>query len=297
MKFNIQTLRESLNHPKSGKKVFTEGKKQNVILSEEQLDRLLLQLNESREKFLNRTIKDAHKLIREAIKNENLDLSVSNYSGTLIKEWYSKDEEDGATYTKDGEDGGTYNKDAKKGSTYDLGEQGMYDRNPGLAAAEGLENVINGIKKAYDMIKDSDTRKRLANSMTKLGNFMTITADAMAAGRDQRGMRDPNSLRDALPYPELETVTVDDEEEISEDAKPDFLDLDKDGNTKESMKKAAKDKEVKEVNVIDVSDADGIELITRDEDETLEESEKEKEKLIQEDIKKMKQIIKPITKI
>ena len=50
-----------------------------------------------------------------------------------------------------------------------------------------------------------------------------------------------------------------------------------------------------EVDVIDVSDADGIELVTGDEDENLEESKKEK--LIQEDIKKMKQIIKPITKI
>ena len=243
MKFNIQTLRESLNHPKSGKKVFTAGKKQNVILSEEQLDRLLLQLKESREKSITTTIKEAHQLIREAIKNENLDLSIGDYAGTIIKEEYSKDE-------------GEYNKDANAGATYDLGEQGMYDRNPGFAAAEGIENIINGIKKAYDMIKDSDTRKRLANSMTKLGNFMTITADAMAAGRDQRGMRNADSLRDPLPYPELETVTVDDEieDEISED--------------------------------VDEDDGDEVEDI-----------QEQKEKLIREDIKKMKQIIKPITKI
>jgi len=40
-------------------------------------------------------------------------------------------------------------------------------------------------------------------------------------------------------------VTKEDEEEVDEAAKPDFLDLDKDGNKKESMKKAAKDKEDK----------------------------------------------------
>jgi len=40
-------------------------------------------------------------------------------------------------------------------------------------------------------------------------------------------------------------VTKEDKEEVDEAAKPDFLDLDKDGNKKESMKKAAKDKEDK----------------------------------------------------
>lgn len=231
MKFSKKTLNESLKQPKTNKKVFTEGKRQDVILSEEQLDRLLMKLEESKQNSINTIIKECHQLIRESIKNENLDLSVEDYSGTIM-------------------------------------EQGQYDRNPGVAAAEGLENVLNGIKKAYDMIKDSDTRKKLANSITKLGNFMTITADAIASGRDQRAMANPDSLKDPLPYPELEAVTVDDEEEIAEDAKPDFLDLDKDGDTEESMKKAAKD-QLKE----------------------------EKEKLIQEDIKKMKQIIKPISKI
>ena len=195
MKFSIQTLRESLNHPKSGKKVFTEGKKQNVILSEEQLDRLLLQLNESREKSITSTIKDAHQLIREAIKKENLDLNVKDYSGTIIKEeWYTKDSKEGATY----------NKDAEEGATYDLGEQGMYDRNPGFAAGEGIENVINGIKKAYDMIKDSDTRKKLANSITKLGNFMTYTAELVGSGSSQRAPRSYDQLANPLPHPEFE---------------------------------------------------------------------------------------------
>tara|TARA_R110002050_G_scaffold202903_3_gene338147 strand:+ start:242 stop:961 length:720 start_codon:yes stop_codon:yes gene_type:complete len=239
MKFNKKSVTEIISQPKSGKKVFTEGKKQNVILSEEQLDRLLLQLNESREKTIVSIIKESYEVIREAIKSEKLDLSIDDYSPVLT--------EDNSEWS-----GG---------------------RNPGVSAAEGLENIISGIKKAYDMIKDSDTRKKLANSMTKLGNFMTITADAMAAGRDQRGPRSADSLRDELPYPELETVTVDDEE-ISEDAKPDFLDLDGDGDTEESMKKAS----------MEVTDK-------------TEDIKEHKEKLIREEIKRMKQIIKPITKI
>ena len=43
----------------------------------------------------------------------------------------------------------------------------------------------------------------------------------------------------------LAKVKIDGKEEVDEAAKPDFLDLDKDGNKKESMKKAAKDKEDK----------------------------------------------------
>ena len=57
-------------------------------------------------------ISDALKLIRKAIIKENLDLNIKDYSDTIM-------------------------------------EQGMYDRNPGIAAGEGIENVVNAIKKAY----------------------------------------------------------------------------------------------------------------------------------------------------
>ena len=229
MKFSKKIVTESLNHPNSGKKLFTDGKRQNVVLSEEQLDRLLSNLETTKQKSIETIVRECHQLIRESIISESLD----------------------------------------------LGEQGQYNRDPGVAAGEGLEVVLDGIKKAYDMIKDSDTRKKLANSITKLGNFMTITADAIASGRDQRAMTNPDSLRDPLPYPELDEG--DDKEmgeahhEMDEEAKPDFLDLDGDGDKKESMKKAAKDK--------------------------LKEEKEEKEKLLQEEINKMKQIIKPISRI
>ena len=105
---------------------------------------------------------------------------------------------------------------------------------------------------------------------------------------------------------------------LDEDAKPDFLDLDGDGNKKESMKKAAKDKkEMKEdsegeetynygenegedekhIKALEKDMAYDEDHEDRHEKGTRFESEKEKEKLIQEDIKKMKQIIKPISKI
>ena len=204
-----------------------------------------------------------------------------------------------------------------------LWRQGQYDRNPGVAAAEGIENIINGVKKAYDMIKDGDTRKKLANSITKLGNFMTYTAELIGSGQAQRGARSYDEVSDELPYPELEEdMHV---EEMDEGAKPDFLDLDKDGNKKESMKKAAKDMKEDsghdeamnygrdeghdDKELYDLKHGGGSEDHIEDleddmhydhihDSENIEESkEDEKERLIQEDIKKMKQVIKPIARI
>jgi hypothetical protein len=277
MKFNKKTLSETIQTQLSGKKTYTDGRKQNVIISEEQLERLLGKMNKP--VMIESVIRETFKLIREAIVKENLDLNVKDYSYDLLGEGF---------------DTGGYNR--------------------GVAAANGIENIIDGVKKAYDMIKDSDTRKKLANSITKLGNFMTITADAIASGRDQRAMSNPDSLRDPLPYPELE-----------EGVKPDFLDLDGDGDKKESMKKASKevkedsghdeamnygrdeghdDKELydlkhdgaSEYHIDDLEDDMHYDHIH--DSENIEESkDEEKERLIQEDIKKMKQIIKPISRI
>jgi len=297
MKFTKKILTENLFIPSDSPKFFTKGKKQSVMISEDQLDRLMnvvkgdLNVGE-----LDKIIKEANNLIRHAILKENLNLSIGDYQ-MITEQYYTKDSEEGATYTKDSGDG----------ATYDLEEQGQYNRDPGIAAGEGLEVVLDGIKKAYDMIKDSDTRKKLANSITKLGNFMTITADALGSGRDQRAMKPAESLRDPLPYPELDVNEIatgdykltkeetdyeagmrymhgdrddaaiaayekgDKKKETTEVAKPDFLDLDGDGNKKESMKKASKDKIKKE-------------------------SVEGKNRLIQEDIRKMKQIINPIIK-
>ena len=277
MKINKKIIIEGLNQTTNGKKVFTKGKRQNVIVSEEQLDRLLLVLQESNEKEINTIIKESHSLIRKAIVTEGLDLNSEDYTDTLL-------------------------------------EQGQYDRNPGVSAAEGLENVLNGIKKAYEMIKDSDTRKKLANSITKLGNFMTITADAIASGRDQRAMADPESLKDPLPYPELDEAldpVGKEDEDINNDGKVDDSD-DYLKNRRETIKKAMKEdsegeetyhygedegEDEKHIKDLEKDMAYDEDHEYRREKGTRFESEEERERLIQEDIKKMKQIIKPISKI
>ena len=223
MKFSKKIVTESLNQTKSGVKMYTEGKKQNIILSEEQFERLISTVNEYNEKEISRLVKESHKLIRHSIINESLKLNVDDYSETLL-------------------------------------EQGMYDRNPGIAAAEGLENVLNGIKKAYDMIKDSDTRKKLANSITKLGNFMTYTAELVGSGSSQRAPRSYDQVSKPLPHPEFEESEVEIEEDHEDEG---WM----------------------------------IATNTNDPSEEVVLQEQTPDKLIREDIKKMKQIIKPIEKV
>ena len=208
MKFDKKTLSEAIESELVGSKNFTEGKKQNIIVNESQLDRLLMKVNGNNPTKINNMIIETFKIIREAIVKENLDLNVRDYSEAVISE--SQDEWRG--------------------------------HNPGVAAGEGIENVINGIKKAYDMIKDSDTRRKLANSITKLGNFMTYSAELIGSGSSQRAPRSYEDVSDDLPYPELEEGMY--AEEMDEAAKPDFLDLDGDGDKKESMKKASKEVKV-----------------------------------------------------
>ena len=235
-------------------------------------------------------IKEAYKLINECIISESIDgLDVGNYI---------------------------------------LNEQGQYDRNPGVSAGEGLGVVIDSIKKAWEMIKDSDMRKKIENTLVKLNNFATVTAELMQSGAPGgHTPRHTDKITDKVPYPELE------EGEVVEGAKPDFLDLDKDGNKKESMKKAAKDakkeevgEEVAEGEVCEtcgefheggcghhVSAEDDMFDATEDDGDLFddgfnqdkvqfggfgftESKEKSEKELIAEDIKKMKQIIKPILK-
>ena len=257
MKFDKKTLSEAIESELVGNKHFTNGKKQNIIVNESQLDRLLMKVNDNNPTKINNMIIETFKIIREAIVKENLDLNVLDYSETVISE--SQDEWRG--------------------------------HNPGASAAAGIENTISSISKAYDMIKDSDTRRKLANSITKLGNFMTYSAELIGSGSSQRAPRSYEDVSDDLPYPELE-----------EGVKPDFLDLDGDGDKKESMKKASKDV-AEEASVIDKMKERDIEPVGgQEEDNTVDDTQtetvrEEKERLIREDIKMMKQIISPISKI
>ena len=93
-----------------------------------------------------------------------------------------------------------------------LVEQGQYDRNPGVAAGEGIETIIDNIKRAYSYIKDSRTRKQIMNTLAKVNNFMTYSAELIGSGSSQRTPRTYDQVSNPLPYPETE----DSEEELSE---------------------------------------------------------------------------------
>lgn len=138
------------------------------------------------------------KMIRESIRKERpRGLRMSNYSRKTLNEQF-------VGYTEMGEQF--------------YGGRGNYN-NPGVNAAKGVENLVNNIKKAYTFIKDSRTRKQIENTLVKLQNFMSITADAVMAGKQQRAPRRNDQLTRPLPYPEL------DEPEDLEDI-DDELDLD-----------------------------------------------------------------------
>jgi hypothetical protein len=85
-----------------------------------------------------------------------------------------------------------------------LNEQGQYDRNPGIAAAEGIENILDSLQKAWSMIRDTTTRKQISNTLTKLNNFATYTAELIGSGSSQRNPRSFAQVSKPLPYPELD---------------------------------------------------------------------------------------------
>ena len=85
-----------------------------------------------------------------------------------------------------------------------LNEQGQYNRDPGIAAAEGIEVIIDNLKKGWSMIKDSTTRKQIQNTLAKLNNFMMYSAELVGSGSSQRAPRSYDQLANPLPYPELD---------------------------------------------------------------------------------------------
>ena len=102
-----------------------------------------------------------------------------------------------------------------------LNEQGQYNRDPGIAAAEGIENIIDSMKRAWSAIKDSTTRKQIENTLTKLNNFMMYSAELVGSGSSQRRPRGYDELANPLPFPEL------DEPEDLEDIDDGLEDFDK----------------------------------------------------------------------
>jgi|7_EtaG_2_1085326.scaffolds.fasta_scaffold20425_2 hypothetical protein len=76
--------------------------------------------------------------------------------------------------------------------------------NPGVSAAAGIENIIDNIKRAYSYVRDSKTRKQIANTLAKLNNFMMYTGELVGSGQRQRAPRSYDQVANPIPYPDLD---------------------------------------------------------------------------------------------
>jgi len=54
------------------------------------------------------------------------------------------------------------------------------------------------------MIQDSTTRKQISNTLAKLNNFATYTAELIGSGSSQKNPRSFAQVSNPLPYPELD---------------------------------------------------------------------------------------------
>ena len=68
MEFKKEMLNEELGLPKTGKKYFTSNKSQKVIVSEEQLERLLSRLNEGDDENMEEGAKPDFLLWKKTLK-------------------------------------------------------------------------------------------------------------------------------------------------------------------------------------------------------------------------------------
>ena len=87
-------------------------------------------------------------------------------------------------------------------------------RNPGSSAASGIEEVIKGLKKAYDMVTDKATAHMIMNSITRLTNTLAVIGTYVGSGQSQRAVN-PEKLYldlDPIPYPAVEAAEEGNEE-------------------------------------------------------------------------------------
>ena len=162
------------------------GMNENVISLSESNMNTLIESALLKKKVL-KEVKKTYKLIRRKIMVERVrSISINNYNSLLIEqsEWRG--------------------------------------HNPGVSAAAGIDNIIDNLKRAWDAIKDSTTRKQIQNTLTKLNNFMTYSAELVGSGSSQRAPRSYDQLANPLPFPELDEPEdledIDDDLEISEDS-------------------------------------------------------------------------------
>jgi len=142
-------------------------------LTEADMGKLFKQVVEKNNTILNLAVNKTLKLVRKSIVRENLTvLNVHAYKPlNIINE----------------------NQSEWRGG-----------RNPGSSAASGIENIIDNLKRAWELIKDSTTRKQIQNTLVKLNNFMTYSAELVGSGSSQRTPRSYDQVSTPLPYPELD---------------------------------------------------------------------------------------------
>ena len=153
-----------------------------VKLTESDMGRLFKLVVHKKNTNLNLAVNKTLKLVRESIIRENLTvLNIRAYKPLNI-----------------------------------LNEQSEWrGRNPGVSAASGIENIIDNLKRAWALIKDSTTRKQIQNTLTKLNNFMMYSAELVGSGSSQRAPRSYDQLANPLPFPELDEP--EDLEDIDDD--------------------------------------------------------------------------------
>ena len=93
---------------------------------------------------------------------------------------------------------------------------GSNRHNPGESAANGIEEVIKGLRKAYDMVTDKATGHMIMNSITRLSNTLAVIGTYVGSGQSQKEVN-PERLYldlDPIPYPAVEAAEEGDEAEL-----------------------------------------------------------------------------------
>jgi hypothetical protein len=108
---------------------------------------------------------------------------------------------------------------------------------------ENYPTIYNEGRTNTMSLKDWKNKELSKNLTNKWGFNMDLTKLNEAHCGTREG--EEEIMEEKCPKCEKEPCECPKNEELEEAAKPDFLDLDKDGDKEESMKKAAKDKEEK----------------------------------------------------
>ena len=153
-----------------------------------------------------------------------------------------------------------------------------------------IEETINNI---VDRVLNEELSKKIDDAVETISEDMGKMPEDRDGDSEVVGVDSDNETEDGL------------DPELGEEAKPDFLDLDKDGDKEEPMKQAAKDaKKESTKNVVTLSESEMIELIQRlvmeekeakglkDTKKTLNDSKKVNDEAMEAVNKKMKEYVK-----